>query len=196
MSNVQGTILAPNAHITDIKMKAGDSKYLTYNGIEYYNGGVNPHLSGALIAQDFEGYTEMGYRPFNGPVSIAGKGSDGSITVTKKIEQSGARLNGTTLSLYEGKIKLTYWWGVNALKDFQLEIKTPPTVPDTNVITAEGRTLTFVNNKISQITFRKVDDSRIRSGRGGEDSIPAPKPVAGAKMVLTAPEGTDRFPLP
>ena len=572
MSSVQGTILAPNAHITDINMLAGSNKKYTYNDIEYTNGGVNPHLSGALIAQSFEGNTEMGYRPFNGPVSIAGKGSDGSITVTKKIEQSRAPLNGTTLSLYDGenlidsavtgtvdgiegvaklnfsisapeevepvtktytiketratngfemvettyqaevtakfkeedkvivpygdpvvvirdqsgaevdtasgavfsdkaqvwilkaddegnplpgaglqiasasaperavmtfasadtpkileigseegqiepgtvyiltetavpdgykqaapiyfqvkddykvyyaaseealadaawsdnqitmtdiadgwtllklgsdggplenvtfdvytengtlfetglktnqngrlkpekeyapnqtyylvetggaegyetnqtpqyfyldengvhsgkagssakltpiseehtfqncvisfgeqyanakgtslkykvdhpdqgewgltvqykessdeqwdsveygkvdsveytdsklhldpqgKIKLTYWWGVNALKDFQLEIKTPPTVPDTNVITAEGRTLTFVNNKISQITFRKVDDSRNRSGRGGEDSIPAPKPVAGAKMVLTAPEGTD-----
>ncbi|MBR2283024.1 MAG: choice-of-anchor A family protein, partial [Ruminococcus sp.] len=81
-----GTILAPNADTTDEK--------------SLNNMGPNPHLSGALIAKSFEGYTEFGYRPFTGPITMLGVdvkyGSE-----LKKIDGLGNGVDGAKIGVYE-----------------------------------------------------------------------------------------------
>lgn len=58
-NNFQGTVFAPNAHVTDEEFLARQS-----NSYQYYH--AHGHLSGAIIAKSFTGYTEFGYRPFSG----------------------------------------------------------------------------------------------------------------------------------
>ncbi|MCM1357076.1 MAG: choice-of-anchor A family protein, partial [Prevotella sp.] len=80
--NVQGTILAPKAHITDAKiLKANDQ--LPENWTMYVNESENPHISGAVIANSFEGNIEFGYRPFTGPKSMLGAVSGYALAVSK-----------------------------------------------------------------------------------------------------------------
>lgn len=56
-ANFQGSILAPDADVTDM---ATNGEALGHHG----------HLSGALIAQSFEGATQFGYRPCRIPFSV------------------------------------------------------------------------------------------------------------------------------
>lgn len=79
--NFQGTILAPNAAVTDY----GDGEY--------------GHLSGALIAQSFDGYTEFGYRPYTGPLSILESESPLSVEIFKT-DANGNPLKGAEFGLY------------------------------------------------------------------------------------------------
>lgn len=78
-NNFQGTIFAPNAHVTDwftdgnMKNNGDDANY-------------RGHLSGALIAQSFKGATEFGYRPFSGSARLR----TGDLKVTKLVEGVGA----------------------------------------------------------------------------------------------------------
>ena len=83
-----GTVLAPNANVTDEKFN------------HQAHGGPNPHLSGALIAKSFEGYAEFGYRPFGGPISMLGMGSDYSIDLYKYIKGTTDLLDGATVGLF------------------------------------------------------------------------------------------------
>ncbi len=85
--SMQGTILAPNAHVTDEK---------SLNG----NQGYNPHLSGALIAKSFDGFTEFGYRPFTGPISMLGVESNYSIDLYKYITGTDELLDGATFGFF------------------------------------------------------------------------------------------------
>lgn len=87
--SMQGTILAPKAHITDEKTLSANQD------------GDNPHISGALIGASFEGYTEVGYRPFTGPISIIGLSSDYTIYLSKYAEDGKTFLPGATLGLFE-----------------------------------------------------------------------------------------------
>ena len=75
-NNFQGTILAPDALVTD------EFTEREYGGNGYDNVNSRGHLSGALIANSFKGATEFGYRPFTGPASIL----INDLTVTKKVE--------------------------------------------------------------------------------------------------------------
>lgn len=61
--NLNGTLLAPNAHID-----GGQEAYGT-NGGAFEDG--NGHLSGAMIARSFDGALEIGFRPYAGNASIA-----------------------------------------------------------------------------------------------------------------------------
>lgn len=70
--NFQGTILAPNARVTDGGV-----------GIIGDNTDTAGHLSGALIAKSFNGGTEFGYRPYVGSVSLLGSSSGYIIPVDK-----------------------------------------------------------------------------------------------------------------
>lgn len=70
--NFQGTILAPNARVTDGGV-----------GITGDNTDTAGHLSGALIAKSFNGGTEFGYRPYVGSVSLLGSSSGYIIPVDK-----------------------------------------------------------------------------------------------------------------
>ena len=71
-ANFQGNILAPNAHVTDM-----------YTLKQIPNHG---HLSGALIAQSFEGATQFGYRPCRAPFSLIKKDEkiEQELTFTKE----------------------------------------------------------------------------------------------------------------
>ena len=71
-NNFQGNILAPNAHVTD-----------WYTKDKSCNHG---HLSGALIAQSFEGATQFGYRPCRAPFSLIKKDEkiEQELTFTKE----------------------------------------------------------------------------------------------------------------
>lgn len=71
-NNFQGNILAPNAHVTD-----------WYTKDKSCNHG---HLSGALIAQSFEGATQFGYRPCRAPFSLIKKDEkiEKDLTFTKE----------------------------------------------------------------------------------------------------------------
>lgn len=82
-SNFQGTILAPNADVTD-EAKLGK--------------GEVGHLSGALIAKSFKGKTEFGYRPFTGPISMLGTVAGYALAVSK-VDGNGNNLAGATLGL-------------------------------------------------------------------------------------------------
>ncbi|MDE6783865.1 MAG: choice-of-anchor A family protein, partial [Ruminococcus sp.] len=81
-SSTQGTVLAPNAHITD-------STFLKKNNLLpkdwtiTVRDGENPHISGAVIAKSFEGNMEFGYRPFTGPSAILGISSTYSLYMHK-----------------------------------------------------------------------------------------------------------------
>lgn len=79
-NNFQGTILAPNADVTD----AFTEKNL--GGTGYDDAEKRGHLSGALIAKSFKGATEFGYRPFTGPSLLA----FGGLSVTKTVTGTGA----------------------------------------------------------------------------------------------------------
>lgn len=79
--NFQGTILAPNADVTD-------------HGADAYG-----HLSGALIANSFDGYTEFGYRPYTGPIEILKSKAYYNI-VFNKIDSAGNPLSGAVFELY------------------------------------------------------------------------------------------------
>lgn len=89
-SNFQGTILAPNADVTDNKADYGEASDSWCPG----------HLSGALIAKSFEGYTEFGYRTYTGPITILGTTTSYEISVDK-FDTEGNFLPGATLALYE-----------------------------------------------------------------------------------------------
>lgn len=61
--NLNGTLLAPNAHID------GGQEAYGANGGAFEDG--NGHLSGAMIARSFDGALEIGFRPYAGNASIA-----------------------------------------------------------------------------------------------------------------------------
>ncbi len=98
-NNFQGTILAPNAHVTDNTTTENSDG--TVNSDEEV--GKQGHLSGALIAQSFKGKTEFGYRPYTGPISILGSTSGYTIPMNKfKAGEPLAHLAGAQFALYEG----------------------------------------------------------------------------------------------
>ncbi|MBR6792022.1 MAG: choice-of-anchor A family protein [Ruminococcus sp.] len=82
-----GTILAPKADFLSTK-----------NG----NGG-NPHLSGAVIVEGFNGCAEIGYRPFAGSVDMLGLTVLYTIDLDKFAEDGTTPLAGATLGLYSVK---------------------------------------------------------------------------------------------
>ncbi|MBP0970650.1 MAG: choice-of-anchor A family protein, partial [Oscillospiraceae bacterium] len=82
----QGTILAPDAHITD-ECFIGNSE-------------SHPHLSGAMIAKCFEGTVEYGYRPFEGPSSIVGVKTGYYVEASKFKGNGTDYLPGATLGLF------------------------------------------------------------------------------------------------
>ncbi len=82
-ANFNGTILAPKANITS-------------------NDGCSGHLSGALIAQSFEGGMEFGYRPYRGTVDILPSSSGYGVPI-RKVTPSGEGLAGATFEIFEGE---------------------------------------------------------------------------------------------
>ncbi|MDE5557802.1 MAG: choice-of-anchor A family protein, partial [Ruminococcus sp.] len=78
--NVQGTILAPGAHITDLKFLKDD---LPDGWTIAVDEGENAHISGAVIASSFEGNIEFGYRPFTGPISMLGTTAGYALALSK-----------------------------------------------------------------------------------------------------------------
>ncbi len=75
VTNFQGSILAPRAHVTDY-------------AYEYLDKAVNPrgHLSGALIAQSFSGSTQFTFRTCRAPFSLIKKDEkiEQELTFTKE----------------------------------------------------------------------------------------------------------------
>lgn len=75
VTNFQGSILAPRAHVTDY-------------AYEYLDKAVNPrgHLSGALIAQSFSGSTQFTFRTCRAPFSLIKKDEkiEKELTFTKE----------------------------------------------------------------------------------------------------------------
>ncbi|MBR3679653.1 MAG: choice-of-anchor A family protein [Oscillospiraceae bacterium] len=61
--NLNGTLLAPNAHIDGGHIGYGTNLGVLEDG--------NGHLSGAMIAKSFHGALEIGFRPYAGNASIA-----------------------------------------------------------------------------------------------------------------------------
>ncbi|MDE5563516.1 MAG: choice-of-anchor A family protein, partial [Oscillospiraceae bacterium] len=100
VSQFQGTILAPNAHVTD-------AKFLKKNGTaeekeKWKNVNEDsPHISGAVIAKSFEGNIEFGYRPFTGPISMLGADTGYVIDLSKQIAGLGELLDGAEIGLYD-----------------------------------------------------------------------------------------------
>ena len=84
----QGTIFAPNTDVTD-------------STTNVQNADCPGHLSGALIAKSFDGNTEFGYRPYEGPIEILGTSSDYQISVDKLDSETSEFLPGAKLGLYE-----------------------------------------------------------------------------------------------
>ena len=80
--NFAGNIFAPNADV-------GND-----------NSSNQGHLSGALIAKSFEGSLEIGYRPYQGSVSLLG-GSLGYFVPVQKFDMDKTGLAGATLELLE-----------------------------------------------------------------------------------------------
>lgn len=85
--NFNGTILAPNA---DVKTKCDGP-----------SDGAG-HLSGALIANSYEGGMEFGYRPYRGPSSIVPSSSGYGVPIRKVISGSNTGLAGATFEITEG----------------------------------------------------------------------------------------------
>ena len=79
--NFQGTIFAPKASVRD-----GDSG--------------RGHLSGALIAKDFVGKTEFGYRPYTGPASVLGVNMKYVVRALKTVTTGNEKIEGATFTLY------------------------------------------------------------------------------------------------
>lgn len=84
-ANFNGTILAPNA---DVKSKCDGT-----------SDGAG-HLSGALIANSFEGGMEFGYRPYRGTVDILPSSSGYGVPI-KKIKPNGEALAGATFGIFK-----------------------------------------------------------------------------------------------
>ncbi|MBR3447113.1 MAG: choice-of-anchor A family protein, partial [Oscillospiraceae bacterium] len=78
--NFQGTLLAPNADVTD--------------------GANQGHLSGALIAKSFDGKTEFGYRPYTGPSSVLGLNVKYLVKVQKTDQSGRENVKGATFGLF------------------------------------------------------------------------------------------------
>ncbi|MDE5872286.1 MAG: choice-of-anchor A family protein, partial [Lachnospiraceae bacterium] len=97
--NVQGTILAPGAHITDLKFLKDD---LPDGWTIAVDEGENAHISGAVIASSFEGNIEFGYRPFTGPISMLGTTAGYALALSKK-DETGNPLAGATFVLTNAK---------------------------------------------------------------------------------------------
>ncbi|MDE5569756.1 MAG: Cna B-type domain-containing protein, partial [Ruminococcus sp.] len=85
--NFNGTLLAPNA---DSKTKCDGP-----------NDGAG-HLSGALIANSYEGGMEFGYRPYRGPSSIVPSSSGYGVPIRKVISGSNTGLAGATFEITDG----------------------------------------------------------------------------------------------
>ncbi len=81
--NFNGTILAPNASVN-----SGDAS------------GCQGHLSGALVAQSYEGTEEFGYRPFLGPIDILGAETGYDVPVVKVLADGKTYLQGATIGIY------------------------------------------------------------------------------------------------
>ncbi|MBR4628253.1 MAG: hypothetical protein IKO47_11265, partial [Ruminococcus sp.] len=94
-SSGQGSILAPDALVTDLK-------FLRYakNEIDGDVSGDNPHVSGAIIAKAFEGYSEIGHRSFTGPISIAGLTTGYEASFSKVEAISTTPLAGATIGFF------------------------------------------------------------------------------------------------
>ena len=76
-NNFQGTIFAPYANVTDERY---EYNYVSKNGYSGEPG--HGHLSGAIIAKSFTGYTEFGYRPFNGSAYLR----TGKLAIKKTVQ--------------------------------------------------------------------------------------------------------------
>ncbi|HBB71171.1 MAG TPA: hypothetical protein DCZ71_00995, partial [Ruminococcus sp.] len=104
--SMQGTILAPYAHITDqaflADLKFGrNSRITVWDGPQPKWARNHGHLSGAIIAKSFEGTMEFGYRPFEGPISILGTSASYTIDVDKFSSDEGSFLPGAEIGLYK-----------------------------------------------------------------------------------------------
>lgn len=88
--NFQGTILAPNARVTD----GGFNK----TGNDTNTAG---HLSGALIAKSFNGGTEFGYRPYLGSVSLFKSSSGYGVPIRKIIAGTETPLPNATFGVFK-----------------------------------------------------------------------------------------------
>lgn len=107
-NNFQGTILAPNAYVTDWFTENGWTEQDNIpDGYGDTARNLRGHLSGALIADSFKGATEFGYRPFSGPFSIitgelkisktvvSPSAADSDKPFTFKVTLSDTSINGT-----------------------------------------------------------------------------------------------------
>lgn len=92
--NFQGTILAPKASVTDHgRIQHDDGSY-----------GASGHLSGALVAQSFDGSMEFGYRPYQGPIEVIEKTY--KVTIDKLAKDANGNettthLAGATFEIYK-----------------------------------------------------------------------------------------------
>lgn len=90
-NNFQGNIFAPRADVTD---------EITLNpNLSNYPSGFRGHLSGALIANSFDGVTEFGYRPFSAPGSIL-RDHTYNIDISK-VDDEGGFVSGAVIDLYK-----------------------------------------------------------------------------------------------
>lgn len=89
----QGTILAPTADVTDVAL---------YNPDTGNNDKCPGHLSGALVAKSFKGYTEFGYRPYQGPIEVVEKTY--KVTINKLAKDINGNNTDTHLAGAEFKI--------------------------------------------------------------------------------------------
>ena len=85
-ANFQGTVFAPNAKATDEQTAL--------------NNGGHGHLSGAIIAQSFNGATEIGFRPYEGTIDILGLSSK-YILNASIIDELGDTVDDAILALYQ-----------------------------------------------------------------------------------------------
>ncbi|MDE6797942.1 MAG: choice-of-anchor A family protein, partial [Ruminococcus sp.] len=101
-SNIQGTVLAPNAFISDSKFLKEQNKLPEGWTMNVDTGDANPHISGAVIANSFEGNIEFGYRPFTGPRSMLGSVSGYALELSK-VDNSEPKkyISGAVLGLVE-----------------------------------------------------------------------------------------------
>lgn len=83
----QGTILAPNADVTDNFYKDNPNRI---------DRNANGHLSGALIAKSFAGTTEFGYRSYQGPMDMLELPNKYYINVDK-LDGAGSPLSNATI---------------------------------------------------------------------------------------------------
>ena len=131
VSNMQGTILAPKAEITDakhLKLLGSADEIREWNWVigtmkvepptqsnptvkVYTDEYGNPHISGAVVGRSFVGNIEFGFRPFTGPVRITPVSAEYRIGIMKYNEKYDPEkpdenlLSGATFGLFQAKTK-------------------------------------------------------------------------------------------